>query len=98
VDIENEGVCVDCGDIVEFDIGDSGKNVDVVVEFAIGEVETDGDVVGEFDTETTEGVEIDVFEAGNGRISKISTTSEYPLELFCPPPKNILFVDDVDAR
>jgi hypothetical protein len=30
-------------------------------------------------------------------ISKISTTSKYPLELY-PPPKNILFVDDVDAR
>jgi hypothetical protein len=36
-------------------------------------------------------------EDGDDRgISKISTTSEYPLENF-PPPKNILFVDDVDA-
>jgi hypothetical protein len=35
-------------------------------------------------------------EEGRG-ISKISITSEYPLEVY-PPPKNILFVDDVDAR
>jgi hypothetical protein len=43
------------------------------------------------------GVEI----GGEGRgISKISTTSECPLlKLYpIPPPKNILFVDDVDAR
>jgi hypothetical protein len=33
---------------------------------------------------------------GGKEISKISTASEYPLEPF-PPPKNILFVDDVDA-
>jgi hypothetical protein len=37
---------------------------------------------------------------GGGRQSlplrqKISTTSEYPLLLFCPPPKNILFVDSI---
>jgi hypothetical protein len=32
-------------------------------------------------------------------ISKMSTTLEYcPLVLVAPPPKNILFVDDVDAR
>jgi hypothetical protein len=36
-------------------------------------------------------------EGGGSGISKISTTSESPLELR-PPPKNILFVDDVDAR
>jgi hypothetical protein len=30
-------------------------------------------------------------------ISKISTTLEYPPELRSPPPKNIFFVDDVDA-
>jgi hypothetical protein len=39
----------------------------------------------------------DIFEGVGRGISKISTTSEYPLE-FCPPPKNILFVDDADAR
>jgi hypothetical protein len=65
VDIENEIVCVDCGEIVEFDTGEIGM----------------------------------FGEDGGGRgISKISTTLEYLLELFCPPPKNILFVDDVDAR
>jgi hypothetical protein len=33
---------------------------------------------------------------GGRGISKISTTLESPLELL-PPPKNILFGDDVDA-
>jgi hypothetical protein len=42
------------------------------------------------------GVGIEGGGSGSGN-SKISTTSENPLELF-PPPKNILFVDDVDAR
>jgi hypothetical protein len=28
----------------------------------------------------------------------MSTTSKYPLSILNPPPKNILFVDDVDAR
>jgi hypothetical protein len=40
------------------------------------------------------------FIGGSGQFcpkQKISTTSEYPIELFPPPPKNILFVDDVDA-
>jgi hypothetical protein len=45
------------------------------------------------------GDEIGVFEGGGERgISKISTTSEAISEKFSPPPKNILFVDDVDAR
>jgi hypothetical protein len=68
VDIEDENVCVDCGDVVEFDCE---------------EVEIDEDVEN--------GV------VCGGGISKISTISkEGSLELY-PPPKNILFVDDVDA-
>jgi hypothetical protein len=48
--------------------------------------------IGEFEEESE-----DVGNKGGGsEISKISTTSEFPLE-FNPPPKNILFVDDVDA-
>jgi hypothetical protein len=49
------------------------------------------------DVESVEGREIggDGGDGGRG-ISKISTTSEDPLEL-TPPPKNILFVDDADA-
>jgi hypothetical protein len=43
------------------------------------------------------GVRIEGINGSERGISKISTTLEYPLP-FCPPPKNILFVDDVDAR
>jgi hypothetical protein len=52
-----------------------------------------GDVVEEFDVG-----EVGIAEGGGrGRgISKISTTSEYPMKVN-PPPKNILFVDDVAA-
>jgi hypothetical protein len=52
------------------------------------------------DVETVEvEEEIDVEGDGGGRgISKISTTSENSVLEFCPPPKNILFVDFVDAR
>jgi hypothetical protein len=73
------------------DIEDENVCVDseelVMGEFDIGEVETFEEigVIGE--------------GGGGGReISKISTTLEYPLLELFPPPKNILFVDDVDAR
>jgi hypothetical protein len=82
VDIENETVCVDCGElvIVEFDIGE----VESVEEIGNGVI---GVKIGVYD---------EVVEIGEGVervISKISTMS-----LNQPPPKNILFVDDVDAR
>jgi hypothetical protein len=63
---------------------------DVVEEGGVDGEEGDG---GE---EGVVGEEVDV-GGGCGGISKISTTSEYPLLEFRPPPKNILFVDDVDA-
>jgi hypothetical protein len=45
-----------------------------------------------------EGDDDELGGSGGGRgISKISTASEIRLTLL-PPPKNILFVDDVDAR
>jgi hypothetical protein len=45
--------------------------------------------------ETDEEIEIGV--DGESGISKISTTLEGPLVELYPPPKNILFVDEVDA-
>jgi hypothetical protein len=71
-----------------------------VLEFGDNDVDCERDefivfvsVVGELGVETCEvGVEIGILE-----ISKISTISEYPLFELHPPPKNILFVDDVDA-
>jgi hypothetical protein len=48
VDIEDESVCVDCGEIVVFDVVELGVKIGVF------------DVVGEFGTEgeTVEGVEL----------------------------------------
>jgi hypothetical protein len=55
---------------------------DVVEDVVVGAIGEKGSEIG----------------GGGGRgISKISPISEGPLELY-PPPKNILFVDDVDAR
>jgi hypothetical protein len=71
---------IDCGTVVE---------VDNVEEVEIGEIGVIDDGMRSVDNGVFDE------EGGNG-ISKISTISEYPLELF-PPPKNILFIDDVDA-
>jgi hypothetical protein len=54
------------------------------------------------DVDCERGVEKGGREEGNmqlssRQISKISTTLKYSLFEFHPPPKNILFVDDVDA-
>jgi hypothetical protein len=75
-------VFVKVGDIVE--VRDCG----VVVEF-------DGDIeFGVFD-----GIDVDAGGITGGRgISKISTTLDTPILVLFPPPKNILFFDDVDAR
>jgi hypothetical protein len=70
---------------------------DVFDETVCGDV-VELDSVGDVgEVEIDEGVEIGVLVGGGSGISKISTTSEDVLE-FSPPPKNILFVDDVDAR
>jgi hypothetical protein len=93
-DIFDESDCEVVGELV---IGDV-----IVEKIEIGEevcVEID-----EFDDVFDESVVVGVGTVGGvvggGRdgsgISKISTTLEYPLEPN-PPPKNILFVDDVDA-
>jgi hypothetical protein len=70
VDIEDETVSVDCGDVVEVDIG--------VVETVVDVGEDIGDVV-EFDIEVVEGVEIGGGGGGRG-ISKISTKFKPPTE------------------
>jgi hypothetical protein len=54
---------------------------DVVEDVVVGAIEEKGGEIGN----------------DGRRISKISTLLEDPLELLYPPPKNILFVDDVDA-
>jgi hypothetical protein len=74
-----------------FDENDGG----FFVKLDIGEVELDVRVeIGMFDEgrDGDEDDKVSKFGAGRG-ISKISTTSEYPLE-FSLPPKNILFIDD----
>jgi hypothetical protein len=88
--------------VLKFDDNDVDceRNDEIVVFVRVGDVSDKndcGDSV-EFDVEEVEG--IGVGEGGSGQFiskQKISTTLEYSLE-FCPPPKNILFVDDVDAR
>jgi hypothetical protein len=85
VDFERDGdivMFVRVGDV--FDESDCGavEELDIVVD--VGEVDGDEDV------------EIGVFDEREKGISKISTISRGPFES-CPPPKNILFVDDVDA-
>jgi hypothetical protein len=99
---------VDCERVVEIvmfvRVGVAFDEVVVFVVFAsvgdgFGEIDC-GDVV-EFVAGTfiVEGVDIGMFGGGGeGRgILKISTTSEYPLFELFPPPKKILFVDDVDT-
>jgi NifU-like protein involved in Fe-S cluster formation len=85
---DNDVLCERDDEIVVFvrvgDVFDESDCGDVVELLVVSEVEID------------EVVDIGVFEGGGRGISTISTTSEGPLELF-PPPKNILFVDDVDA-
>jgi hypothetical protein len=77
------GIC--CG---EFGVGENEEEGLFIVGIRIG-------IFGVMDDCDTEGSNV----VGGGRgISKISTTSGYPFELFCPPPKNNLSVDDVDAR
>jgi hypothetical protein len=78
-------VFVKVGDV--FDERDCGIVVELVI--VVGEP----DIVGEVEDDSC----IEVGGRFGRGISKISTTSEYPLELY-PPPKNILFVDDVDTR
>jgi hypothetical protein len=75
------------------DRGDDGTPVEVESELlnGVGDCEGVGGCVGG----DVNGV-VGGGGGGGGGISKISTTSEYPLE-FIPPPKKILFVDDVDA-
>jgi hypothetical protein len=79
--------------------GGSGRGL-VVCDVVGSEVGVVGSVVGAVGVVGVVGVvgAVGAFggEGGGRGISKISTTSEYPLELY-PPPKNILFVDDVDA-
>ena len=80
-------------------IEDWGVEMGTFEDVAIGEFEEESEDVGVFENVNEGGCDCDKGEkkGGGGRgISKISTTSEYPLE-FNPPPKNILFVDDVDA-
>jgi hypothetical protein len=79
-----------------------GDEVVLFVVFAsvgdgFGEIDC-GDVV-EFVAGTfiVEGVNIGMFGGGGRGISKISTTLEIPTIVLCPPPKNILFFDDVDT-
>jgi hypothetical protein len=69
------------------DIVDCGDVVDcgVVEEFDIGKGGTVVEVCGVGGGNEKSGI------GGGKGISKISTTLEYP------PPKNILFIDDVDA-
>jgi hypothetical protein len=102
-DDDCEGVVVEL-DIVEVEL-DEGVEIGIFEE---GEGVGRGEVIGGFDGvgevgcgvgedgEKGEGGEIGGGGGGRG-ISKISTISEYPIEPY-PPPKNILFVDDVDAR
>jgi hypothetical protein len=91
--------------VLEFDDNDVDceRDVEIVVFVRVGDVFDESDCEGVVELvivveeiETDEGVEIGVFDEVERGISKISTISEYPFELF-PPPKNILFVDDVDA-
>jgi hypothetical protein len=96
--------------VLEYDNNDVNCERDNgIVEFDVGDVfgESDcGDMFGELGEEIiideVVSVDIGVFsEEGVGKEQftpkqKISTTTEGPLELY-PPPKNILFVDDVDA-
>jgi hypothetical protein len=86
-DVDYEGddeivVFLRVGDM--FDENDCG-NIGELIVIVVGEVEID------------EGVDTGVFRGGGSGISKISTVSKSPLEPFCPPPKKILFVEDVDA-
>jgi hypothetical protein len=92
-DAVDESVCEVVG--VEFDEGE----LEIGEKFVVEEVRVDvsvGVMIGVFGGSDV-GVEIEVGEVESSGISKISTTSEYLLAL-CPPPKNILFIDDVDAN
>jgi hypothetical protein len=86
--------------VLEFDDNDVDceRDDEIVVFVRVDDVFDESDCeldVGELDVV---GVEIDGGGGNRRVISKISTTSESLFELFCPPPKNSLFVDDVDTR
>jgi hypothetical protein len=78
-------VFVRVGDI----FGENDCDCGIVVEELVVVV-----VVGKDEIE--KGEETGILGGGGRGISKISTISEGPFE-FCLPPKNILFVDDVDT-
>jgi hypothetical protein len=90
--------------VLEFDVDDVDceRNDEIVVFVKVGDEFDENDDCEDIVELDVEEVEIgmfidDVFGGGDGdEISKISTLSEAFFELF-PPPKNILFVDDVDA-
>jgi hypothetical protein len=93
--------------VLEFDDNDVDceRDDEIVVFVRVGDVfdESDCEGVGELDVvevgiDENVGVEIDVFDEVESEISKMSTTFEKtPIELCLPPPKTILFLDDVDA-
>jgi hypothetical protein len=87
---DNDVDCERDDEIVVFDESDCGIVVELVVEVDV--------VVEEVETDENIGVEIGVLDEVESEISKISTISKIPFALFNPPPKNILFIDDVDAR
>jgi hypothetical protein len=104
VDVSNDGDC--SGTVAEGDEDPVGIVEDVAV---LEKGENEGDLSGGVEGDISVGVvngevfevvgKLEVFDG----ISKISTTFEKllvpGLESCCiPPPKNILFVDDVDAR
>jgi hypothetical protein len=83
---------------------DCERDDEIVVFVKVGNVVDESDCGDVEKLVVDEDVGIDVIgEVGavGGRfgrgISKISTTLEYPLFVYWPPPKNILFLDDVDA-